>query len=445
MSTSQSFIPSGSLYPLMLVASLLVLPVTAQEAVNSTHSEPPSASANNACAVEKEGEYNLPLHIGAVFILMGTSFLGTTIPLLGRYFFKRFSTRSLTFQALKLFSTGVIICTAFIHMFLPATKLLADKCLPAGFTDNYEAWTGVFAISGLFITHLIQVLIRRVTFNYARHHPEHHHSPSPKPTSTATASPDSIEPSPHQTEDDDGHGHGHHIEYQMIKERHSTVYVLELGVASHSLIIGVILGFARGAEFTALLVALCFHQFFEGTALSSVVVGARFSSLAPIALMVAMYSLSTPVGVALGVALESAASATLDLAAQNLTTGILEAFGAGILLYDALVNIVATHFAPPVKASETTAAVRASVGSETNSEQTSAGSYVPMSAAVQPDAGAVVEDKSLAKKAEKRLLRSDEEDDAPVSFVESSTLSQAVQIGAMWLGALVMAIIGKWA
>ncbi|KAI8800416.1 Zinc/iron permease [Cladochytrium replicatum] len=411
---------SNTSLPLVLsVLFLLAAQAAAQDAAAAAPTGEPTAAATeaDACAVEKEGDYDLPLHIGAIFIIMGISFLGTAVPLLGRYLFNGFSTKSLPFQALKMFSTGVIICTAFVHMFLPATELLADKCLPAGFIESdYEAWAGVFAIIGLFATHLIQVLIRRVTYNYARKHPETQTSSSTLENGGNVAVAGSQS---HAHEDDDGHGHGHHIEYQMIKERHSTVYVLELGVASHSVIIGIILGFARGAEFSALLIALCFHQFFEGTALSSVVVGARFSSLAPIALMVAMYSLSTPLGIAIGVGLEAAAASSLNLAAQNLTTGILEAFGAGILLYDALVNIMANHFAPPVKVG----AARSLASSETSD-------------AVE------AKDKSVVKN--KLLRNEDETEGSSASFVESSTVSQVVQIGALWFGALVMAVIGKW-
>ena len=42
--------------------------------------------------------------------------------------------------------------------------------------------------------------------------------------------------------------------------------------------LGLALGVAGDDDVDALLVALCFHQFFEGIALSSRVVDARFSS-----------------------------------------------------------------------------------------------------------------------------------------------------------------------
>lgn len=51
--------------------------------------------------------------------------------------------------------------------------------------------------------------------------------------------------------------------------RQITAYILELGIATHSIIIGLTLGITTGPEFQTLLVAIVFHQFFEGFALST--------------------------------------------------------------------------------------------------------------------------------------------------------------------------------
>jgi zinc transporter ZupT len=47
-------------------------------------------------------------------------------------------------------------------------------------------------------------------------------------------------------------------------QKRSSVALLEAGIAIHSVIIGFALGVSSGSEFIALLIALCFHQFFEG-------------------------------------------------------------------------------------------------------------------------------------------------------------------------------------
>lgn len=86
------------------------------------------------------------------------------------------------------------------------------------------------------------------------------------------------------------HGHSHHKDLADLEHTHNlllahkqrrqvTVYILELGIATHSFIIGLALGVSRGSEMTALMIALAFHQFFEGMALSATALDAGFKTL----------------------------------------------------------------------------------------------------------------------------------------------------------------------
>jgi len=61
-----------------------------------------------------------------------------------------------------------------------------------------------------------------------------------------------------------GHSHAHGLELLEESQRRVSTYILEAGVAAHSIIIGISLGVSSGTEFTSLLTALSFHQFFEG-------------------------------------------------------------------------------------------------------------------------------------------------------------------------------------
>jgi zinc transporter 1/2/3 len=58
-------------------------------------------------------------------------------------------------------------------------------------------------------------------------------------------------------------GDHHYVMTEEIQKQ-ITVWVLEAGVAFHSVIIGITLGTIAGDEFKPLLIALSFHQFFEG-------------------------------------------------------------------------------------------------------------------------------------------------------------------------------------
>jgi zinc transporter 1/2/3 len=63
--------------------------------------------------------------------------------------------------------------------------------------------------------------------------------------------------------------------------------------------IGLTLGVASGTSFDTLLAALSFHQLFEGFALGSAAVDAGLSSL-KCSLLGLAYSVTTPVGIAIG-------------------------------------------------------------------------------------------------------------------------------------------------
>lgn len=116
--------------------------------------------------------------------------------------------------------------------------------------------------------------------------------------------------------------------------------LLELGVSVHSVLIGVGLGVARGATFRTLLAALCVHQFFEGLALGSAAADVAAAAGLNFALAAA-FSLSTPLGVVIGVGLREAAGERS--AASAVLEGSLEAGATGVLLYVSLVQLLAPH------------------------------------------------------------------------------------------------------
>jgi zinc transporter 1/2/3 len=102
------------------------------------------------------------------------------------------------------------------------------------------------------------------------------------------------------------------------------------------------MGITQEPQFTPMLIALVFHQFFEGLALSTVVMDTDFNKKIASIVMVTFYSLTTPVGIALGIGIYK--SFDQNSIAALLTTGFLNAFSSGILLYDGLINIVNNHY-----------------------------------------------------------------------------------------------------
>jgi len=126
----------------------------------------------------------------------------------------------------------------------------------------------------------------------------------------------------------------------MLSAKKIGTYILEIGIASHSVLIGLALGVATKAEFIPLLLALCFHQFFEGIAL-----GARIGEITHnektwfrASILALIFALTTPFGTALGIGIR--ASYQAKSYASLITQGILDGLSAGVLIYNALVNLI---------------------------------------------------------------------------------------------------------
>ncbi len=98
------------------------------------------------------------------------------------------------------------------------------------------------------------------------------------------------------------------------------------------------MGVASGDEFIPLLIALCFHQFFEGLALGTTVVEAEFTSNLLSLALTLVYGVTTPLGIAIGIAIHSTYNPNSPEAL--LTQGIFDSLSAGILIYTALVELI---------------------------------------------------------------------------------------------------------
>ncbi|KAG2236659.1 hypothetical protein INT48_000214 [Thamnidium elegans] len=82
--------------------------------------------------------------------------------------------------------------------------------------------------------------------------------------------------------------------------RNVSTFILELGITLHSAIIGITLGTIDRETFNTLLVALVFHQFFEGIALGTRINDLNSQSLVNPIIMDNLFSVMTPIGVAIG-------------------------------------------------------------------------------------------------------------------------------------------------
>ncbi|KAI0975468.1 zip family zinc transporter [Xylaria arbuscula] len=127
------------------------------------------------------------------------------------------------------------------------------------------------------------------------------------------------------------------------KRRMLQCMLLEAGILFHSVFIGMAVSVATGPPFVVFLIAIAFHQTFEGLALGSRIAAVQFprSSLRPW-FMVLAYGVTTPVGQAIGLGVHT----LYDPKSQTglLMVGFMNAISSGLLLFAGLVQLLAEDF-----------------------------------------------------------------------------------------------------
>ncbi|KAM5355331.1 hypothetical protein ACJ41O_001977 [Fusarium nematophilum] len=119
--------------------------------------------------------------------------------------------------------------------------------------------------------------------------------------------------------------------------------LLEAGILFHSVFIGMAISVATGPAFVVFLVAISFHQTFEGLALGSRIAAIQFprKSIRPW-LMVLAYGTTTPIGQAIGLVVHRMYDP--KSAGGLLVVGFMNAISSGLLLYAGLVQLLAEDF-----------------------------------------------------------------------------------------------------
>lgn len=119
--------------------------------------------------------------------------------------------------------------------------------------------------------------------------------------------------------------------------------LLEAGILFHSVFIGMAVSVATGPPFVVFLVAIAFHQSFEGLALGSRIAAINFPrhSLKPW-IMVLAYGTTTPIGQAIGLMVQE--SYDPQSATGLLMVGFMNAISSGLLVFAGLVQLLAEDF-----------------------------------------------------------------------------------------------------
>ncbi|CAD5170821.1 unnamed protein product [Musa acuminata subsp. malaccensis] len=248
------------------------------------------------CSTDDEGRDKkkaLPLKIAAIVSILVCGGIGVGVPVLGMWIQSLRPEKDIFF-VIKAFAAGVILATGFIHILPDAFETLTSSCLAASPWQDF-LFAGFCAMVGAIWTLMVDTL---ATGYFSRLNGDRL-----LPTSLSEATNGDVE----ATHD---HTHGAAVmqpedsSAQLIRHR-VVSQVLELGIVVHSVIIGISLGASEPpSTIRPLVAALSFHQFFEGMGLGGCIVQARFEFKAMVT-MGLFFSLTTPVGIAIGTGISS--------------------------------------------------------------------------------------------------------------------------------------------
>ncbi|KAG9455618.1 hypothetical protein H6P81_000126 [Aristolochia fimbriata] len=337
----------------------------------------------DACRDDSAAFY-LKLIAIATILIAGVA--GVAIPLVGGK--RRFlHTDGNIFVAAKAFAAGVILATGFVHMLPDGGEALTSKCLPPVPWSRFP-FSPFIAMLASLATLLVDFVGTQYYERKQEKLPQQHASVSEIEVESGIVPAEvgrdrngevfgeeaggmhivgmhahaaahrhshphgqrSCEVAPGKKvghvhvghshgiadDDDDDEGLSEHGRHVVVSQ------VLELGIVSHSVIIGLSLGVSQSpCTIRPLIAALSFHQFFEGFALGGCISQAQFKTLSA-TLMACFFAITTPVGTAVGIGLSSFYNPESPRAL--VVEGILDSISAGILVYMALVDLIAADF-----------------------------------------------------------------------------------------------------
>ncbi|WYZ37696.1 hypothetical protein EsH8_II_001202 [Colletotrichum jinshuiense] len=327
-----------------------------------------------------EDAYNTPLHVGALFIILGVSFFACAFPLIAAAIPGVRIPRPFFF-AVRHFGTGVLLATAFVHLLPTAFILLGNPCLSSFWVEDYPAMPGAIALAGIFFVTIIEMV-----FQPARHMS---HAPAASVLSPhrpeSASDDDDANPGSHPLEmapsrgaagslgrtlsriarDDEDAQAGDRLAKRVDEETRAVAVdahgaivlspaqqhqkdilqcmMLEVGILFHSVFIGMTLSVSVGHEFVILLIAIAFHQTFEGLALGSRIASIDWpaGSLQPW-MMALAYGCTTPIGQAIGLATHRLYSPDSEFGL--ILVGTMNAISSGLLVFAALIELLAEDF-----------------------------------------------------------------------------------------------------
>ncbi|XP_023554713.1 zinc transporter 1-like isoform X2 [Cucurbita pepo subsp. pepo] len=278
---------------------------------------------SDAAAEHNAAQEAIKYKLGSIASVLAAGAAGVSLPLVGKRIPSLRPEKDIFFM-IKAFAAGVILGTGFVHILPDAFQDLTSPCIGQNPWAHFPV-AGFIAMASSIGTLMVD------TFATTFYHRRHFSKPKQVLADQETAEEHAghVHVHTHAT-----HGHAHGSTAAAVPaEDLSLTELIRYRIISQS-----------PATIKPLLIALSFHQFFEGMGLGGCISQAQFRWRSAAA-MATFFSVTAPVGIAVGIGITGVYRD--DSRRGLIVEGSMNSASAGILIYMALVDLLAADFMNP--------------------------------------------------------------------------------------------------
>ncbi|KAK1283857.1 hypothetical protein QJS10_CPB21g01334 [Acorus calamus] len=281
----------------------------------------------NACAIDPTRTFacrntSEATHLKLISTVLGffTSAIGISSSVYLARLFRNSPAYSHTLLLIKCYSTGVILSASLVHVLPDASTALSDcRVASRGRPWRDFPFSGFVLMVGMLVALLVDVA-----------------------AASASQVPQ-YAPIGHDEEEGKKGCAEQEEELARMKQRF-VLKLLEVGIVFHSVIIGVTMGMSQNVcTLRPLVAALTIHLISGGVVLGGYIARAEFNMGTTMSMCV-MFSVSTPIGIILGMLIFYLTGYNDSSVNALISEGLLGSLSSGILIYMALVTIIAVDF-----------------------------------------------------------------------------------------------------
>ncbi|KAJ6819399.1 putative zinc transporter 6 [Iris pallida] len=293
------------------------------------------------------------LKLVSLAVIFVTSAVGITLPVFLSRMFHGKKSYADSLHLIKCFAAGVILSTSLVHVLPDASSALSDCQLSSRHPWRDFPFSGFVSLVGSLLSLLVDVVASEhllatenttATSTSSTKHSSNSYERIGKVEEEVVVVSVGCHGSQKALELEVEGGGGEEEERMVRMKQRMVSQVLEIGIIFHSVIIGVTMGMSQNrCTIRPLVAALSFHQIFEGMGLGGCIAQAGFG-MKTVGYMCLMFSATTPLGILMGMMIFYMTGYNDSSPNALIFEGLLGSLSSGILVYMALVDLIAVDF-----------------------------------------------------------------------------------------------------